>query len=290
MEPDIWMCQNGDIYEYIAVYVDDLAIVAKDPQAIIDHLEKVYKFKLKGTGPITFHLGCDFFRDDDGILCYAPIKYVDRMVIAYERMFGTKPSRKVRSPLDKGNHPELDTSDFLEEEDVQKYQSLIGSMQWAISLGRLDIATAIMTLSGFRAQPRIGHMEHAKRVVGYLYKKRSATIRIRTSEPDYSGLEDQEFDWTSSVYGNIKEEIPKDIPKPLGKYVTLSHFVDANLFHDMLTGRSVTGILHFLNKTPIDWYSKKQSTVETATYGSEFVAARVCTEQVMDIRFTMRYL
>ena len=66
--------------------------------------------------------------------------------------------------------------------------------------------------------------------------------------------------------------------------------MDANLFHDALSGRSVTGILHMMNATPIDWYSKKQATVETATYGSEFVAARVCVEQVIDLRNTLKYL
>jgi len=58
----------------------------------------------------------------------------------------------------------------------------------------------------------------------------------------------------------------------------------------MLTGRSVTGVLHFFNQTPIDWYSKKQATVETATYGSEFVAARTATEQVIANRQALRYL
>ena len=60
--------------------------------------------------------------------------------------------------------------------------------------------------------------------------------------------------------------------------------------HCMVTGKSVTGILHMLNGTPIDWYSKKQATVETATYGSEFVAARTCVEQIIDLRQTLRYL
>ena len=46
----------------------------------------------------------------------------------------------------------------------------------------------------------------------------------------------------------------------------------------------------FVNKTPVDWYSKKQATVETATFGSEFVAAKTATEQIMDIRHTLRYL
>ena len=52
----------------------------------------------------------------------------------------------------------------------------------------------------------------------------------------------------------------------------------------------MTGILHLVNKTPLDWYSKKQATVETATYGSEFVAARTCVEQIIDLRNTLRYL
>ena len=71
-EPDIWMRRNGDVYEYIGVYVDDLTIVAKNPKEIVDVLETKYKFKLKGTGPISFHLGMDFFHDSDGVLCMTP--------------------------------------------------------------------------------------------------------------------------------------------------------------------------------------------------------------------------
>jgi hypothetical protein len=147
-----------------------------------------------------------------------------------------------------------------------------------------------MTLSSFRAMPRLGHMTRVKRLYGYLAKMKDGVIRIRTGEPDYSGLPDQVFDWERSVYGDVSELLPSDAPKPLGKYVTLTHYYDANLFHDIVTGRSVTGILHLINKTPLDWYSKKQATVETATYGSEFVAARTCVDQIVDLRTTLRYL
>ena len=58
-EPDIWMRRNGNIYEYIAVYVDDLAIAMVKPQDFADTLQDTYKFKLKGTGPISFHLGME---------------------------------------------------------------------------------------------------------------------------------------------------------------------------------------------------------------------------------------
>ena len=43
--------------------------------------------------------------------------------------------------------------------------------------------------------------------------------------------------------------------------------------HNLITGRSCTGVIHFLNQTPIDWFGKRQAQVETATFGSEFVAA-----------------
>ena len=117
-----------------------------------------------------------------------------------------------------------------------------------------------------------------------------AVIRVQTDLPDYSDLEPQVFDWAQSIYGNVTEMIPDDAPTPLGKPVIITTYKDANLFHDLVTGRSVTGILHLINKTPFDWYSKKQATVETATYGSEFVAGRIAVEQIMDHRLTLRYL
>ena len=80
------------------------------------------------------------------------------------------------------------------------------------------------------------------------------------------------------------------MPEPHCKAVVTTTTMDANLKHCLATGKSLTGCLHFVNKTPVDWYSKKQATVETATYGSEFVTAKTATEQIMDIGQTLRYL
>ncbi len=66
--------------------------------------------------------------------------------------------------------------------------------------------------------------------------------------------------------------------------------VDADHAHDQLTRHSVTGIILFSNNTPIKWLSKKQKTVETSTYGSELVAARITTEMVMEIQYNLRML
>jgi hypothetical protein len=69
---------------------------------------------------------------------------------------------------------------------------------------------------------------------------KEARIRVLTNEPDYSGCQDPEYNWSLSVYGDVKEIIPTDIPEPKGKYITLSHYFDANLYHDMVTGRSLS--------------------------------------------------
>jgi Reverse transcriptase (RNA-dependent DNA polymerase) len=142
-EPDIWMRRNGDVYKYIAVYVDYLAIADKDPQAICNTITGVYKLKLKGTGPLTYHLGCDFKKDPDNTLAFGPKKYIEKMVSNYERMFQEKP-KPTSSPLPRNNHPELDNTELLDLDGIKIYQSMIGAIQWAVSLGRFDVHTAVI--------------------------------------------------------------------------------------------------------------------------------------------------
>ena len=58
--------------------------------------------------------------------------------------------------------------------------------------------------------------------------------------------------------------------------------------HCKVTGKSVTGIIHLINQTPIAWFSKLQGTVEATTYGSEFVAAGQCSEQIRGLQETLK--
>ena len=102
--------------------------------------------------------------------------------------------------------------------------------------------------------------------------------------PDYSNLSEQEFDWAFSVYGNVHEAIPNDAPEPLSRDVITTTYVDANLYHDLIMGRVLTTVLHLINQTPFDWYCKQQATVETATFGSEFIAVKTAVDQIINIR------
>jgi hypothetical protein len=142
---------------------------------------------------------------------------------------------------------------------------MIGCLQWAISLGRVDIQTATMTMLRFCSAPRQGNLDRLKRIYGYLKKFSSASIQVQKLIPDLGNLPDQDFDWCYTVYIIVHQLIPTNAPEPLGSCVTTVTYTDANLYHDILTGRSVTGILHLCNQTLIDLYSKPQATVETAT-------------------------
>jgi hypothetical protein len=137
------------------------------------------------------------------------------MMDQYEKLFGTKLKEYI-SPLEKSDHPEIDTTDELEQAGIKIYQSMIGSLQWAISLGRFDIQTATMTMSRFCTAPRKGHLERLKHIYGYLRRFKSAATRVRFDEPEFSTLPIQEFDWAETVYGKVQEEITKDIPEPHG--------------------------------------------------------------------------
>jgi hypothetical protein len=137
-EPDIWMRLNGNLYEYVAMYVDDLCLGMLDPKSFTDTLQKKCNFKLKGTGPIDFHLGQSFSRNEDGEMEISAKHYVDKMIDTYIQLYGEKPRKAPSSPLEQNDHPEMADSPFLRQDETQQFQSLIGAMQWAVLIGRLD--------------------------------------------------------------------------------------------------------------------------------------------------------
>ena len=123
-----------------------------------------------------------------------------------------------------------------------------------------------------------------------LVKLKRATIIIRTEEPDFSSTPTVPCDWEKSVYGKFKELVPHDSPAPLGKYVVTVNYNDSNFHNDVITGRSITGVMHVLNKTPVDWYINKKSAVETDAHGSENSSVLTCAKQILNLRIALRHL
>jgi hypothetical protein len=152
-------------------------IAATDPNSIVQILQEKHKFKLKGVGSLTYHLGCVYFHVMDRTLCYGQRKYIDKIMGQYDNMFGCKP-REYTSPLEKGNHLEVDCSDELDNKGIKRYQTMMGCLQWVVSLGRFDIQTTTMTMLRFCSAPRQGHLDRLKHIYGYLKKFSSAAIQV----------------------------------------------------------------------------------------------------------------
>ena len=80
------------------------------------------------------------------------------------------------------------------------------------------------------------------------------------------------------------------MPTPIGQTMTMRVYVDSNHAGDVLTRRSRTGFVVFLNQAPIYWKSKKQTSCETSTFGSEFVAMKQATEYIRGRRYKLRMM
>jgi hypothetical protein len=244
-DPDFWMKKVDDHWEYIATYVDDILSFSKDPMAVIDELQKDYV--LKGIGIPEYYLGGNIVELGDewvkqGIThALSATTYVERVIGKYESVLGLTIVRK-KTPMDDKYHPETDETEMLTPKEASLYRGLIGSANWMITLGRSDIYYAVNTLSRYSMAPRKGHIDAMIRVFGYLKQCPDAQVmidpnplKVETTQPLLT------HDWTE-FYPDAEEEIPHDIPEPLGRVASTVCFVDADHAHDLVTRRSVTGI------------------------------------------------
>ena len=258
-DPCVWMRENKkmECYEYIATYVDDLCIAAQDPGKIIQTLKEDNKLRVKGDGPMNHHLGADYTRDKDKTLVCQPKKCIDSLLESYQSMFKQDQPKNMRPPLDKNDHLDWMALNYLMDSPFIITSTMIGQLQWLVTLGRFDIQEQVTTISRFRSAPRKGYLERLQRIFCYVLKTKHYSTRYRTEEPDYSYLPNMKHSWSFTVYGNVQETIPNNCPKPLGKSVTTTTTLNANLLHCLAPGASLTACLHFCNLTPAAWYSKK---------------------------------
>jgi hypothetical protein len=176
--------------------------------------------------------------------------------------------------------------------DSSYFMSLIGILRWIVELGRVDICLECSMMSSHMALPREGHMYQLFQVFSYLKKFHNAEMVFDPSDPviDESAFELK--DWTSSEFGHVqgKEELPTTIPGPRGQGFTMRAKVDADHASDTITRRSRTGFLVYLNCSLVYWSSKKQNSVESSSFGSEFIAMKQCCEYLHGLRYKLRMM
>ena len=178
-----------------------------------------------------------------------------------------------------GYRPERDVSAELTPEGIQRYQELIGVLSWATELGRVDILLETAMLSTYMALPRKGHMEQVYHVFGYLKTHSKRRLFFDPRHPDIDERAFSSYEWYD-FYCDAREQVPNDIPPLWGDDVSTHCFVVADHASNTVTRRLQTGIFIFVNKAPIVWYSKRQNTVETSTFGTEFIAMRTAVEHI----------
>ena len=195
-----------------------------------------------------------------------------------------------------GDRPELDVSPFCNPHQHNMFQCLIGMLRWLIELGQIDLLLETSQLSIYSASPRIGHLHQALHIFHYMDRHNTSWIPMDPQKLDleYKGPDslspDAKRKKMRSIYRDAVDEIPKNAPEPRGKSVQVNVYVDADHAGNKVTRRSQTGILIFLNMAPISWFSKKQSTVESSTFGSEMVALKLAMEKIIGLRYKLRMM
>ena len=249
-------------------------------------------YNFKGVGVPEYYLGGDVkIRMVDDVIDYLETNaktYIKKITDKVESLMDWK-LQHYTHPTDGDYHPELDESPFLVGDEVPIYRMMVGSLNWLVTLGRYDVQYSSNTLARYLMLPREGHMKAMRRVFGYLKHYAKFPIVYDTTRPDFTKYQRQRFEW-ETLYGRVEEEMPYGMPVSKGEGVVLSGFFDASHASCLQTRRSTTGILMFVNNTPIKWYSKRQATIETSTYGSEIVAGRIAVEMAIDLRYRLRML
>jgi len=182
----------------------------------------------------------------------------------------------------------------LDYEEHTKYQMLIGMLNWIVTIGRIDIAFAVSSLSRIIACPRQGHMDRALYVVGYLKKYSNRKIRIDSRDPIVvanGAVGNLEIDISKKLleqYPDAMEQKDDKLPMPLFDELAISAYVDSDHAHDKVSRRSITGIIIFVGGGFA--LARRQGAIERSTYSAEFMAMKTAVEEVMSVRYMLRCL
>ena len=283
------------VYEYLLTYVDDLLCVGIDPKSAVEAIGKVFTLKPSSLGPPTSYLGAEvgqysFDGSDRKHWYMGSEKYIKesiRNVQIWLKERGLELKKGTRSVLPSDYRPELDITEELDSESASYYMSQISVLRWIVELGRIDIAAEVSMLSSYMAAPRKGHLQAIFHIYGWLMEHPRSKIVFDSDRQSIPRANCHPDDW-KQFYDVGPEEIPDDLPEPRGEAIQMICFVDANHAGDKVTRRSRTGLIIFLNSAPIVWLSKKQGSIETSSFGSEFAAMKVATEQIVALRWKLR--
>lgn len=260
-DPDVWMKPqvkpNGDeYYEYILAYIVDILAISHHPHTIMDEIQTRFTIKNNKVKEPSSYLGAKLENKDlNGRYMWtitsinyinAAITYVDQLI---EGVRWKMPKEtKATTPVQSNFVPELDGSLELNDKDHNYYQELIGILQWAVEIGRVNILHEVLLLSQYQASSWEGHMEQALHIFSYLKLRPKLTLYFDPNLPniDCSGFKSIQDDFKEQ-YRGAEEAMPHNMLVPCGKTVTTSTFVDTSFAEIKVTRKSHKGFVVFVH-------------------------------------------
>ena len=302
-DPDVWQRpatrdDGTEYWQFVLVYTDDILAIMEEPERFLRReLGIWFTIKEKSIGPPSQYLGNKVSQVtlENGVQCwcFSSSQYIQNSIQNVEDYLlkqGEKGLPRAKSPWPSNYRPEIDVSPELSPNKASYYQSLIGILRWIVELGRADICMETSAMASMMALPRKGHLKVLFHMFAFLKMKHNGVMVFDPSEPTIDESQFKHDDWSATSYGECKEDIPSNAPKPRGIGFTMRAFVDSDHAGDKVTYRSRTGFMIFLNSSPIYWFSKKQTSVETSTFGSEFIAMKQGCEYIRGLRYKLRMM
>ena len=239
----LFVHSNGII---IGVFVDDL-LIAGPSITNINELKKnlMSLFDKINLGPYRHYLGMEVIRDRKArtiTLCQK--SYLKNVL----EKFGMANSHSVATSMTE--HISKSPLEYLSDPELKKaYQAAVGSLIYAMTETRSDIAHAVSEVSQFAANPEASHLEVVKRIFRYINSTQDLSLVFRS-------------DKTQQLVG----------------------YVDADWGRDLSTRRSTTGYAFYVFGCLVSWSTKKQPTVSLSSYKAEYIAATQATKELLFLR------
>ena len=242
-DPCIFVTGEEADLTIVAVYVDDLIVIAKTPETIKKIKESLAaRFKMKDLGKLHYCLGISIQHDEErGSLWMDQRQYIQSLL----KRYGLSQAKTAKTPAD--INVKLVKNDGVSKPvNPLNYQSMVGSLLYAAITTRPDIAQAVGAVSKFNSCPTEAHLTAVKRIFRYLKGTIDLCIKYERSADN-----------------------------------RLVGFSDADWARDLTDRHSTTGSLIMMSGAAIDWISKKQPVVALSTTEAEYVALSAATQEAV---------
>jgi hypothetical protein len=238
--------QQGGSFVIFIVYVDDIIAMGNClPEVLRLKKELGQCFNLTDLGEISYFLGLRVTRDRSRCLLEIDQhKYISDILTR----FGMSDANHALTPFTAGTDLDIPTSNDTSPALTHDYQSLVGSLMYAMLGSRPDISYYVSKLSQFNTAPSSDHLKAAKHVLRYLLATKDLKLHYGSSESN-DGI----------VIG----------------------FSDSDWAGDKVDRKSTTGYTFQVGGGSISWTSRKQTTIALSSTEAEYMALSDTTHQAI---------